>query len=273
MTDSDLLTREKRDVAESDVLARAAKALREAHTGERSGSGFTRARVMNSLHRDRRRRILRWAVLSPVASLLLVGSAWAQSTGKWPVIWRAVTEVFVPAPHDAVAPKPPASVPRPAPRLEAAPPEPSPPEEPRPEPSAPPEPPRVNEPPALDTPPAPRPRRSRPARHERPPKRAVEAPSEARAEPAPDRELSRFRAAHDLHFAGARPRAAIDAYAAYLDEFPNGRFVPEARYNTALDWIKLGESSRARRALEPFAEGRYDGYRQKEAQKLLDALP
>ena len=269
MTDSDLLTREKRDVAESDALARAAKVLREAHTGERSSSGFTRARIMNSLHRERRRRILRWAVVSPVASLLLVGSAWAQSSGKWPVIWKAVTEVFAPAPHDAVAPRPPAS----APRLEPPPPEPSTPEAPLPEPEAstPPEPPRVNEPPAFDTPPAPRPRRSRPARHEPPSKPPVEAPSQV--EPAPDRELSRFRAAHDLHFAGARPRAAIDAYAAYLEEFPNGRFVPEARYNTALDWIKLGDSTRARKALEPFAEGRYGGYRQKEARKLIDALP
>ena len=84
---------------DSDILARAAQALREAHTGERTASGFTRARIMNTLHRDRRRRILRWAVCSPLVSVLIVGSAWAQSTGSWPVIWRAVTSVFSAAPE------------------------------------------------------------------------------------------------------------------------------------------------------------------------------
>jgi TolA-binding protein len=96
---------------------------------------------------------------------------------------------------------------------------------------------------------------------------APEAP-----QPARDRELSRFRAAHDLHFAGNRPREAIQAYAEYLREYPNGRFVPEARYNGALDQIKLGNQAAAREALAPFAAGRFDGYRQKEARELLDAL-
>ena len=91
-------------------------------------------------------------------------------------------------------------------------------------------------------------------------------------EPGRDRELSRFRAAHDLHFAGDRPRDAMQAYAEYLREFPNGRFVPEARYNGALDQIKLGNEAAARAALEPFAAGRLGGYRQKEARELLDAL-
>lgn len=87
-----------------------------------------------------------------------------------------------------------------------------------------------------------------------------------------DRELARFRAAHDLHFAGDRPREAIRAYADYLREFPNGRFVPEARYNGALDQIKLGNEDAAREALEPFAAGLFGGYRQKEARELLEAL-
>jgi hypothetical protein len=96
--------------------------------------------------------------------------------------------------------------------------------------------------------------------------------SSSTAEPGRDRELSRFRAAHDLHFAGNRPREAIQAYAEYLREFPNGRFVPEARYNGALDQIKLGNEAAARAALAPFAAGRLGGYRQKEARELLEAL-
>jgi TolA-binding protein len=100
----------------------------------------------------------------------------------------------------------------------------------------------------------------------------VENDAPVAPQPGRDRELSRFRAAHDLHFAGDRPREAIQAYAEYLREYPNGRFVPEARYNGALDQIKLGNEAAARKALAPFAAGRLGGYRQKEARELLEAL-
>jgi len=271
-------------MTDSDVLARAARALREAHTGEREGSGFTRARVMNTLHRERRRRTLRWAIFSPFASVLLVGSAWAQGSGKWPVIWRAVTSVFVAAPEAAQAPSSQRSAPREptaAPRAELAPPSPAlgdaggddalvpaPATEP------------------ADTeavPAAPEPRARKPLRPRRP--RRSEPPSTSLApegsapereaaperEPERDRELASFRRAHDLHFKG-RAGDAIDAYAEYLSEFPEGRFVPEARYAMALDQIKLGHDAAARAALAPFAAGRYGGYRQEEALELLDAL-
>jgi TolA-binding protein len=89
---------------------------------------------------------------------------------------------------------------------------------------------------------------------------------------AADPELAAFRRAHDLHFAGAEPRAAIQAFADYLAAYPEGRFVPEARYNTALDWLKLGDKARAQQLLEPFARGNYDGYRRDEAARLLEAL-
>src|SRR5262245_39342816 len=135
-------------MTESDVLVRAAKALREAHTGERTASGFTRARIMNTLHRERRRRILRWAVFSPLVSLLLVGSAWAQSTGSWPVIWRAVADVFSDAPP-APAARSPERRPRSAERIPA---DPAP--TPAPSPLAEPEPP-LAVPPPLPAPPPP----------------------------------------------------------------------------------------------------------------------
>lgn len=273
-------------MTESDVLARAARALREAHTGEREGSGFTRARIMNSVHRERRGRTLRWAILSPIASLLLVGSAWAQSSGKWPVIWQAVSSVFVAAPAPSSAPRPPSEPPRErATTPRAEPPAPSP------EPIADAgddAPPPVLEPSEADglrrgaaaekgkrraleprrrgrSSPAPSPS---PSSVEAEPRAAA---SEAPAEPERDRELGRFRRAHDLHFEGSAS-AAIDAYTDYLREYPEGRFVPEARYAVALDQIKLGNDAAAREALAPFAAGRYGGYRQKEARTLLRAL-
>jgi hypothetical protein len=275
-------------MTESDVLARAARALREAHTGEREGSGFTRARIMNSLHRERRGRTLRWAILSPIASVLLVGSAWAQGSGKWPVIWKAVASVFVAAPAPSSGPSSSVLSPRErasAPRAELAAPSPeivadagdddTPPAPPALEPVE-------SDGPRLDAvsekgkrravePPRRRARRS-PASS---PSSLASEPSaparEAPAEPERDRELGRFRRAHDLHFKGSAS-AAIDAYAEYLREYPEGRFVPEARYAMALDQIKLGNDAAARDALAPFAAGRYGGYRQQEARTLLRAL-
>jgi hypothetical protein len=259
---------------DSDILARAARALRDAHTGERAASGFTRARIMNTLHRDRRRRILRWAVFSPLVSVLLVGSAWAQSTGNWPVIWRAVTSVFSAAPEvrepssrapasrsrELAARTPSPVEPPPAPAADPAASEPMPPEA------------ATASPPERDIAgPAQRPRRPSPAARSRP-LPDERKPAAEPAAPAAARELAAFRAAHDLHFRGDRPREAIAAYDAYLREYPRGRFVPEARYNSALDRIKLGETAAAREALAPFAAGEYGRYRQKEAGELLDAL-
>jgi TolA-binding protein len=247
---------------------------------------------MSSVHRERRGRTLRWAILSPIASVLLVGSAWAQNTGKWPVIWKAVTSVFVAAPAPSApssrshAPEaaeplrdttsmPPAEQPAPSsPELaadagdDAVPPAPS-----------------VLEPAEGNgarlgaasektkrRAHEPRRRRLRPSPAPSSLEPEPSAPArEAPAEPERDRELGRFRRAHDLHFDG-RASAAIDAYAEYLREYPDGRFVPEARYAMALDQIKLGNEAAARDALAPFAAGRYGSYRQKEARRLLRAL-
>jgi hypothetical protein len=237
---------------------------------------------MSSLHRERRGRTLRWAILSPLASLLVVGSAWAQSTGKWPVIWKAVTSVFAAGPVPGAAP--PASQ---RPREQASPARDEPP---APAADSPPDggagdvPPVVLpsprgeepvlgvEPKASRRAPAPARRRTLPAP---PGARSLQpeasAPAHRAPEPERDRELGRFRRAHDLHFNG-RARDAIEAYAEYLRDYPEGRFVPEARYAMALDQIKLGNGAAARDALGPFAAGRYGSYRQKEARRLIDAL-
>ena len=246
-------------MSESDVLQRAAAALRAAHDGQREGSGFTRARILATLAQRRRPRRWYWLVAAPFATLLLVGSAWAQSTGNWARVWHAVATVlpFVrpspsPAGNSVVRAQP---VPAP-PALASAPPE------------------RALQAAPLEAPPlatpAPQLRTPTPSAlpAHKPARQAAPRPPELPADP----ELSAFRAAHELHVRGDS-RAAIDAYADYLRAYPHGRFVPEARYNTALDEIKLGDIPAARKALEPFANGAYEGYRQREARQLLEALP
>jgi TolA-binding protein len=98
------------------------------------------------------------------------------------------------------------------------------------------------------------------------PERALPAQAER------DPELGTFRRAHDLHFKAAVPRAAVAAYAEYLNAYPHGRYVPEARYNTAVKLLKLGERGRARNLLESFARGDHGAYRQTEAKELLEAM-
>lgn len=245
---------------DTDVLQRAAAALRAAHDGQREGSGFTRARILASVSQRRRPRLRRWLVLAPLGSALLVGSAWAQSTGSWPRVWQAVAVVLPFLDTDARAPherghRPPTAAPPAQPAI-------VPPQRPAP----------VADPSPVEEAPAPPPTASEPA--SLPPVTAAPRPSRVRAPPAPpapDPELRRFRTAHELHVQG-EPRAAIAAYEAYLHEYPNGRFVPEARYNSALDAIKVGDRDAARRLLQPFADGAYGGYRRTEAQRLLEAL-
>lgn len=279
-------------MSDEDVLERAVEALRAANTGEHQGSGFTRARVMTSLHRNRRGRLYRWAIGAPLASVLLVGSAWAQSTGKWPAVWAAVAGVFTaeqkpsePSGMRRTGEARPESTQRSAPLPAVNEPELAPPPEPAPEPAAT-EAPSVVRQPVLKAPASSD--RSAPRRMNQPStaskvaggssSRPIETAPEKPAEPAspPERpadpELARFRAAHELHFQGNQPERAIAAYEAYLREFPRGRFVPEARYNMALDYIKLGDQGRARAALRPFADGAYGDYRKREAEQLIEAM-
>ena len=79
-----------------------------------------------------------------------------------------------------------------------------------------------------------------------------------------------YKRAHELHFRGDDPTAALAAWDDYLRADPDGRFAAEARFNRAIDLIKLGRYDDARAALAPFARG--DGYRKDDAQRLLDRL-
>lgn len=256
----------------SDVLQRASKALRDSHTGTNSGSGFTRARILRSLFDGKRKRWGRWAVLGPLAALLLGGTAWAGATGKLPE-WLSHAEQWVTTlngPNQTATAevelarklRQRASLPA-SPIIEPA----------EPAVTAPIEPQSMEPPePAIEEP-LPKLARVHTARREPratapEPPRAPDQPSETARDP----ELVLFRRAHDLHFKSGAPSAAVAAYGEYLAAYPRGRFVPEARYNTAVGLLKMGERDRARRLLETFARGEPGSYRQAEATKLLDAL-
>jgi hypothetical protein len=275
-------------MTDTDLIARAAQALRTAHAGQREGSGFTRARILATAQKRKRRR-LRWWMAAPFGALLLAGSAWAQSSGQWPRLWHALAVVFVPSAtlsSRAPARHPVNEVPstNEVPSSAARSPDP----EPAASETLPPEP-RKDAPPAVaavvpELPPASDPEPPSHAPHaarrtSAPPKDKIAVAANASAARAKETvpraaepEFAAFRHAYDLHFSGVDPRAAIQAFADYLAAYPEGRFVPEARYNTALDWLKLGDKARARQLLEPFARGDYDGYRRDEAARLLEAV-
>jgi hypothetical protein len=90
------------------------------------------------------------------------------------------------------------------------------------------------------------------------------------AGPTPDL----YRAAHQLHFHGGAPAAALAAWDAYLAGQPTGRFAVEARYNRAIALVRLRRYPEAAAALAPFADGAVapKGYRQAEAQRLRQRL-
>ena len=76
--------------------------------------------------------------------------------------------------------------------------------------------------------------------------------------------------AHAAHFEADDPRRALALWEAYLRDYPDGAFVPEARFNRALCLVRLGRHVEARAALRPFIDGAYGGYRRREAETLSD---
>jgi len=98
-------------------------------------------------------------------------------------------------------------------------------------------------------------------------------PAADRAAPDATDELRSYGRAHDAHFHGADPAAALAAWDAYLASYPSGQLVLEARYARALVLIKLERWSEAAAALRPFASAPEGAYRQAEAKRLLAAIP
>jgi hypothetical protein len=188
---------------------------------------------MESVRNDKRRRARFFAYAFPIAAVLVGTTAWAASTGRLAAIFR-------PPPKEepvAAAPPPPASVELPPP----------------------------TPPPPLETPP--------PVIASAAPKPSVPRPPHVEVEDASSADLSLYQKAHTLHFVTKRYDEALAAWDDYLRGSPNGAFVAEARYNRAICLVKLGRKAEATVALQPFADGKVaGGYRQAEAQKLLEHL-
>ncbi len=254
-------------MSDNDLLTQATRAMRQEVVGKNNGSGFTRARIMRSLQKTRKRSALAWVVI-PTLGLALGGTAWASATGRLPVVVQRVVallsipvEVPEPKPPQAQSPKPAKAVsPRglPLPRVEKGTAEQA---------SSPDEALRVDTvASAAPAPPVPKRKDNR---------RTQESARRAQAQPpgpVPDAELSAFRSAHSAQFGGASPAAAVEEYRRYLTVYPDGRFVPEARFNIALNLVRLGHWTQARDALSPFAAGAYGEYRRREAESLLRAI-
>jgi len=81
-----------------------------------------------------------------------------------------------------------------------------------------------------------------------------------------------YARAHDAQFARHDYRAALEAWNVYLAK-PNPILEIEARYNRAIALAELGQVKEAREAIAPFAEGKYGGYKEDSAARLLRALP
>jgi hypothetical protein len=98
------------------------------------------------------------------------------------------------------------------------------------------------------------------------------APPFVRAVTPQDDTDAEYVLAHRAHFFDRDPSRALPLWEAYLRDAPAGRFAPEAKYNAALCMVRLGRVDDARIALQPFANGAFDGYRQSEASDLLQAI-
>lgn len=93
-----------------------------------------------------------------------------------------------------------------------------------------------------------------------------------RALAPPSADLAAYRRAHELHFHGADPAAALAAWDAYLAQFPGGVFVPEARINRAVALARTGKRRDAERALDSIAGDATDDYGRTRANSLREAL-
>jgi len=265
----------------TDRLDRAMRELRELETGKNPDSEETLHRVLARRRADRRawRRSVRlWL---PIAAVLAVSTAAVARWGSFGGT-RASLPVNGNLELAPSAARPPASAP-----FAVVPAEPSP-AEPPPAPSSSegvsvePPPPSLLEAPLRPAPSsriapsqagrviaAPPAASSAPAAEPVP----VEAPPAPAPENAAPTDSDVYARAHRLHFDGRDPAAALAALDDYLLRFPSGRFAPDARYNRAIDLLKLRRYAAARAALQPFADGAFGGYHRDDARELLRTIP
>lgn len=255
----------------TDVLTRATEALRDVSGDDADAAAATRLRLRRSLEeRPRSRKLSSW--LAALGIGLGATTAFALATSDtaragWAALVRSPAPLTAAPPTDA-SPTAPTTIaaPSPVPTTTIATPTP-----PAPLAAA------TTTTPSTTTPttttttsstiaPTPTPPRAKTVRS------TTSSPS-AEAVARAERIEALFREAHELHFRGGDPAAALVAWDAYLAAEPHGRFTAEARYNRALVLVRLGRFTDARTALAPYARGEIArGYRQDEARALLDRL-
>jgi hypothetical protein len=247
-----------------DLLARATRALREESSGDDASAQLTRARVMSSLADGRVRHRTRVAFLLPIAATFAAATAFGAAGGRAGRALDAVARVFgVHQDGPNVKAKPPTSR-RPAGPNAAATATSAEPVEPRP--------PEAIAPPPPESSPVAVAAASSPVATTVAGERSRAPASGSAGAPSRDPAFELYRTAHRAHFQEHDSARALSAWNDYLRAAPNGSFAMEARYNRGLCLVRLSRAAEARSALEPFAKGRYGGYRQAEAQKLIDAL-
>ncbi|MFZ5892861.1 MAG: hypothetical protein ACOY0T_17505 [Myxococcota bacterium] len=272
-----------------DLLERAAKALREESEEGDAGVRFTRARVMAGLQQNAARRRTRLAFALPLAACFAAATAFGTMKARQTELWHDVVEALGFTQVDEAPKQKPKAPKRPTapPKAIEAPPVEAPPVEAPPVDAPPLEQPAQDVTPPVETPtpaPAPVAPKSSSALSNRPPREAgptrepvVDQAPPTPAAPATPPETSDpahelYRVAHQSHFVDHNFASALRAWDAYLAAAPSGRFAPEARYNRALCLVRLGRKDDAERALRPFADGVYGGYRRDEAKALIEAL-
>jgi hypothetical protein len=256
-----------------DVLDRATRALRKETAAPSPQAGRTRARVIASTTRSKRRRKVAMTLV-PLAAVLAVSSAWADTrTRHWLAgAWEAVGRVeasFGASPsrpaaggHRELAHAASTAETSARPAVPAAP---------------------VTPTVSIDDLPRAPPAVASSAPLAQASRSGLVASTASAAAPAVGgansaesgegtEDASRlYAAAHRAHFVDRDPAAALRAWDAYLLAAPSGALAPEARYNRALTLVRLGRREEAREALEAFAGGA-SSYRAREARDLLEAM-
>jgi len=237
----------------SAPLEDAVRSLRDLTAeGGSKAEGLTRARILAEVRRERQRRLSRWALLVPMAAILVGSAAYAMTGGSAGKSLARLRELFGEPPSDtATVPQKPAGLK--VSRPEVAPPQPSPSVAVLSSASS----------AALSASASPRPGPSV-ARSA-----ATASDEEARRL---EQELRLHERAHHAHFVAKDDASALRAWDEYLALPEAGRFVPEARYNRGLCLLRLGRTEEAKGALRAFADGAYGRYRQAEARALLERL-
>ncbi len=247
-----------------DLLKQYTSALRQEFDGASAAPEATRARVIRNLAERKPRRAKWWAIGIPALALLGGSTAWAAAHGQLGVMVKQATialglsiEDEVEAPAPAPAPRRPGAQAVTAAPVEKV----------------------VEEDESLaapaEEPEDPAPRVTSPL-----PRSATETPqgpspeelAQKRAQEEQEKAIIAYKKGHDAHYGQGNCATAISAYDSYLRQYPAGSFVLEARYNRAVCLVQVGRLAEAQTALRPFAQGQLGGYRQTQAQSLLDAL-